>query len=232
MQIAVYRGRQLRSTHRLEGRPVVVGRSAECDIVVAHEVVSRQHLRLRPVDGGLEATDLETANGTFIDGERITTRRVSPGDRIELGNWVLVVERAANDLGLPPLSPKDSMPPPYGETSAKSPDQILSLIDRANRLREAHLAWVDGAGPQARALPRSGLTLGFGDSVDIALRGSSLFAQAVADLRYERRSWTVTAITPLVGVKVNGKKTRQEPLVDGDTIEIKGQTFRFRAAIG
>ena len=230
MQIAVYRGRQLRSTHPVGRRPLIVGRSKECDIVVKHAVVSRRHLELAPADGGLDAIDLDTANGTFVRGERITRKRVVPGDRIELGNWVLVVERA-DDLGMPPLAPMDSMPPPDGETAMQSPSEILRLLDRARETREAHLAWLGPAGTQTHVLGLGVVRIGFDDAADIRLQGRSLLGATAAEIRREGRAWTITATSALVAVRVNGDKVRQQVLVDGDSIEIKGQTVRFRGRI-
>ncbi|HEY3728743.1 MAG TPA: FtsK/SpoIIIE domain-containing protein [Solirubrobacteraceae bacterium] len=52
---------------------VVVGRDPDCDVVLGDDGVSRRHLRVRPSQGGLRATvsDLESVNGTWVEGRRI-----------------------------------------------------------------------------------------------------------------------------------------------------------------
>src|SRR5690554_4188440 len=53
-------------------RPVVhVGQGAQNDIVLDDDTVSTRHARLEFVDGGWKVTDLESRNGTYVDGKRI-----------------------------------------------------------------------------------------------------------------------------------------------------------------
>ncbi len=76
-------------------RPVIVGRSPECDLVVADARVSRRHIEIRPEGAGALVVDLAPSNRTDINGRRLsTTRTVSPGDRIALADLdeVLVLE--------------------------------------------------------------------------------------------------------------------------------------------
>jgi pSer/pThr/pTyr-binding forkhead associated (FHA) protein len=63
-----------------------VGRATGADFIVDAPLVSRVHCRLTVLpDGGLEVHDLDSTNGTFLNGERVQTARVSSGDRIGVG---------------------------------------------------------------------------------------------------------------------------------------------------
>lgn len=73
-------------TIKLEGYPVVLGRREYCDIVLPDGSVSRRHARLEPQKGRWVLTDLNSTNGTFVNGERVQTRLLSPGDSIRLGS--------------------------------------------------------------------------------------------------------------------------------------------------
>jgi two-component system, NtrC family, sensor kinase len=66
--------------------PQLIGRSTEA-IPVADESVSRRHAELTPDDGRWWIRDLESTNGTFVNGEPILDRvPVQPGDRIRCGD--------------------------------------------------------------------------------------------------------------------------------------------------
>jgi Protein of unknown function (DUF3662)/FHA domain len=71
--------------NRLAGTRVVVGRSRECDIVMADPNVSRQHAELRREGDGWSIADLGSTNGIKVNGRRVEHAPLSDGDRITLG---------------------------------------------------------------------------------------------------------------------------------------------------
>ena len=65
---------------------MVLGRQAQCDVVLPDGMVSRTHLRLQRCEDGWWVEDLESAHGTFLGGERITRSRWEPGTSIRLAD--------------------------------------------------------------------------------------------------------------------------------------------------
>src|SRR5829696_579995 len=55
-----------------DGAPMLVGRAPTCDVPVFDPTVSRRHAELSLIAGGVKVTDLGSANGTFVNGEKIT----------------------------------------------------------------------------------------------------------------------------------------------------------------
>ncbi len=49
----------------------IVGRSPKCQVVIAHDGISRQHVLIEIIDGDIFVTDLASTNGVAIDGVRI-----------------------------------------------------------------------------------------------------------------------------------------------------------------
>jgi pSer/pThr/pTyr-binding forkhead associated (FHA) protein len=69
---------------------LVVGRDASADLVLDDSGVSRAHARVRSVNGRVVIEDLDSSNGTFVNGERISGRvDLRPGDEVQLGDTVL-----------------------------------------------------------------------------------------------------------------------------------------------
>jgi hypothetical protein len=65
---------------------VTVGRRHDCDVVVGEETVSRVHAELRPIDGDAwMVRDLDSTNGTWLNGARVHEARVCGGDVLCLG---------------------------------------------------------------------------------------------------------------------------------------------------
>jgi pSer/pThr/pTyr-binding forkhead associated (FHA) protein len=78
----------------LPGNARTVGRATGADFIVDAPLVSRVHCRFTALPSGeLEVQDLESTNGTFVNGTRVETRRVAPGDRIQIGRLELVASK-------------------------------------------------------------------------------------------------------------------------------------------
>jgi hypothetical protein len=79
--------------HELEHPVVTLGRARECDIVVEDPSVSRRHAELRRGPGGFTIVDLQSTNGTQVNGKKVDQAQVEDGDRITLGQTELRFER-------------------------------------------------------------------------------------------------------------------------------------------
>ena len=73
----------------LSRREVVLGRDAECDLVLDAEDVSRRHAALRGEGEGHLVEDLGSTNGTFVGEDRVATRALRPSDHLRLGSVIL-----------------------------------------------------------------------------------------------------------------------------------------------
>ena len=78
----------------LPGNIKTIGRSTGADFIVEAPLVSRVHCRITAGANELEVTDLESTNGTFVNGERVDKRTLKTGDRLGVGRVELVVQRA------------------------------------------------------------------------------------------------------------------------------------------
>jgi diguanylate cyclase (GGDEF)-like protein len=70
-------------------REVVIGRDPRCELPIGAADVSRRHARIVPDAEGHRVVDLGSTNGTWVNGRPVTSRKLAPGDRIELGSCVL-----------------------------------------------------------------------------------------------------------------------------------------------
>jgi hypothetical protein len=80
--------------HVISQRTVTLGRSRECDIRVDDANVSRRHAEVRQEGATYWLVDLDSTNGTELNGRRVTRAKLSDGDRIGLGGAELVFGRS------------------------------------------------------------------------------------------------------------------------------------------
>jgi pSer/pThr/pTyr-binding forkhead associated (FHA) protein len=77
----------------LPGNIKTVGRATRADFIVDAPLVSRLHCRVSAGAAELEVTDLDSTNGTFVNGQRVDRAVVREGDRLGIGRVELIVSR-------------------------------------------------------------------------------------------------------------------------------------------
>jgi len=75
-------------------RPVVIGRSPDVAVVINDSNVSRRHAEVWRTTEGVAIKDLQSTNGTFVNGHRITAVSLSPRDDITIGSLHFRIELA------------------------------------------------------------------------------------------------------------------------------------------
>ena len=71
---------------------MTIGRASDNGLVINDSRVSRHHARLQARRGALVFTDLASTNGSRVNGSQVAEVALGEGDRIEIGDTVLVVE--------------------------------------------------------------------------------------------------------------------------------------------
>jgi hypothetical protein len=90
----------------LGAEEVTIGRQSSSQLCIGDISVSRQHCLIRPAGDGFQIQDLRSNNGTFVNGRRVDESALAHGDKIRIGDTVLVFseeedESAEQNLTLP-----------------------------------------------------------------------------------------------------------------------------------
>ncbi len=86
----VLQGRDQGKSYDLHAPAQTLGRDACNPIQVADSEISRRHAEIRKDEEGYLLVDLTSSNGTFVNAEQVTERRLVNGDRIQLGGSLLL----------------------------------------------------------------------------------------------------------------------------------------------
>lgn len=92
---AAPRGDSDSQTFRLtDGSVKTIGRATRADFIVDAPLVSRVHCRLTAdISGQLVVEDLDSTNGTRLNGTRVTRGIAKAGDEIGVGEVTILIER-------------------------------------------------------------------------------------------------------------------------------------------
>jgi pSer/pThr/pTyr-binding forkhead associated (FHA) protein len=80
----------------LPGSEKTIGRATRVDFIVDADLVSRVHCRVAAGASGLEVIDLDSTNGTYVNGQRVDRAPLRDGDRLGVGRVELIVVRATS----------------------------------------------------------------------------------------------------------------------------------------
>jgi pSer/pThr/pTyr-binding forkhead associated (FHA) protein len=96
--LVVRRGPKAGSRFALDKDVVTAGRHPDSDIFLDDITVSRRHAEIRrSADGGYEACDTGSLNGTYLNRERIDSAPLANGDELQIGKFKLVFFQGAGD---------------------------------------------------------------------------------------------------------------------------------------
>ena len=107
----------------LPGAIKTIGRAARADFIVDAALVSRVHCRLTAGAADLEVVDLDSTNGTFVNGARVDRALLKSGDRLGVGKVEFVESRGpsrSSEHGFVRSSPSRSSSAPRAPSARQS----------------------------------------------------------------------------------------------------------------
>jgi len=88
----------------------IIGRRHDCDLCVPLMVVSKRHCQLNQNKEAVKIRDLDSRNGTFLNGKRIEETTVQPGDYIRIGPLTFLLQIDGQPEKIVPPRPKQAKP--------------------------------------------------------------------------------------------------------------------------
>jgi len=91
--MAITSGTQAGQTAELAGGVVLIGRGADCQLILDDDYVSTRHARVVAGEDGCYVEDLGSTNGTYVNGQRVTApTTITLADTVRIGKTVLKLE--------------------------------------------------------------------------------------------------------------------------------------------
>jgi pSer/pThr/pTyr-binding forkhead associated (FHA) protein len=209
-----------------------IGRAPGNDIVLENLLVSGHHARIDQAGGDYILTDLQSKNGTYVNGARITSAKLRHGDQILVGKHTLVFELDAAQVsaadkdmveatmfvqsaGIVPGQPSAQGVPGAGIASGPTAVEALGI-----------LSYLSG-GKGEYELTKKLVKMGKGEEADVQV-GGFLTPKVAATISKRPNGYHITPMTGRVKVRVNGTPVEgSQRLKDFDTIEVGAVVLQF-----
>ena len=89
-----------------------LGRTLDNDIRINHPGVSTSHCEIRWLNDEVIVRDLNSTNGTFVNGQRIAESHLTPGQILRVGDVEMFLDTAQAAISVPDLKEPDRGPAP------------------------------------------------------------------------------------------------------------------------
>jgi pSer/pThr/pTyr-binding forkhead associated (FHA) protein len=200
----------------LKGTSLIIGRSSDNDVVIANPAVSRKHAQLVEEGGKFYIEDLNSVNGTFVNGIKVTKKQLKNGDVVLIGEHRLIFEEGKTTVS--------------GAGGTETRDKKTVLVDTSFFRQIQQTADKDKGEkgvlelilPNRRVFRVDRIPFLIGNSNQAQLRLEGVFISRVqAEIQQkEDGSYIIIHRGTFTSTKVNGEKVEDTVLRNGDRIEI------------
>jgi len=210
---------------------VTIGRDADCDISIDNVAVSRKHATIERSEGDYVLADLQSGNGTFVNGEKIMTHALLDGDSFLIGKYALTFENLD--------AVKGGLEASVGAAGGSTEDKTFRL-DRKELEKLMGKAGVKpGEAGKGSLVPDGGGTpvpltrpvhfAGSASDCTLPAAGFMVAPRLAAFLREEGGVRLVRVGGKFGSVTVNGSPVDSRVLREGEVVEICGKRYTFTA---
>jgi pSer/pThr/pTyr-binding forkhead associated (FHA) protein len=212
-EIVVKLGNKVVDTHTLFQECIRIGRGRDNDIVIDHLSVSRRHAEIHYDHGHWLVADLDSANGTFVNGQRVTTVPLYHADTITVGKMHLHFFDT-------PMEQDDQM-------ICDSAEERTMVLSESNDPRGC-LTVVKGKQRGKEFILDAERTLiGRSSECDIQLSDWRV-AKTHAHVVRRGPRFLIEDLGTWGAIHVNGAPVKENMLREGDMIQIGGTRMTFR----
>lgn len=239
--VVFYNGEPLK-TYEMDEPVISIGRLPENTISIANMGVSRRHAKIEEdADRKYVLCDLNSLNGTFVNGKRIKKIYLSSGDKIAIGKYTILYEetgfQGANGSSEQitgtyyidnPVSGHTNYNVVMAETKVPPPPQHtqpVALVESKEE-KEGDAVLIETNKHVVYRLDKAYMTVGSGENDDIFVSGF-MIAEGQATIEKKDEGLYLCANKLIGKIKVNGKSVRSHLLQHKDRIEIGSSTFRY-----
>jgi pSer/pThr/pTyr-binding forkhead associated (FHA) protein len=219
------------------GVGLTIGRSPDNALIIDNPAVSGHHARVFSESGAVILEDLNSTNGTFVNGQHTTRRVLRSGDVLQIGKHQLVFENTQEWSAAPPQLPA------LGDTVYLDTKQHRALLSTLEDGRQAPARQA----PKAPAAPRRigvlQVIAGRAEQTEYDLDAHTSLIGKSQDALVRLRGWFKPAVAlaiarsndGYVATPMGGRTTINNELLEsrqalqgGDVLNVNGLVLEFR----
>jgi hypothetical protein len=203
-----------------------IGRSEDCEVLIDNLGVSRYHAEISQKDRFFVLRDLQSNNGTFVNGHKVDAHNLNSGDVITVGKYSVefqsggIEDSQAGGTGTPEAVDG-------AMTLQVDPASLARLAGQSKATRIRGFLAVKTGRPRNLQLEKPVFLIGADPDSDLRLEGW-FCPRVVAMIFRDEAGFRLIDVTQKgTSVSVNGKQKRDIRLSDNDEVVIRDVTAQF-----
>lgn len=212
-EIIVALGDNVLSKYVFDKDVISIGRSPDNDIPIENLAVSRSHARIRLQEDSFILSDLNSANGTYVNGVQVTKTELFHDDVITIGKHKLTFKNE-------PLSDEALISDAFGAERTMLVDAPPVAFLVVTRGKQTNIEF---------RIDKPEVTIGRGSDCNICMHDWFISKQHAVITR-QGSAFVLRDAGSWRGTKVNEARITETTLQSGDEIQMGGTCFLFRVA--
>jgi pSer/pThr/pTyr-binding forkhead associated (FHA) protein len=250
-KFVVFYNNELLKTYELDEPVISIGRLPENTISIANMGVSRRHVKIEEdVDRSYILSDLNSLNGTFVNGKKIKKVSLHSGDKISIGKYSILYEEVSGNrshasdkqdadlikteareyIGASDFSyvhrttePRMQIVP---EKNTGNDMQPVDMFPEEHSQQPSAAVLIETNKHVVYKIDKKYMTMGNSEEDDIFISGFMIGPNQVT-IDVQSDGIYLNTIKVIGKFKINGKPRRNHLLQHKDRIEVGSSTFRF-----
>jgi hypothetical protein len=205
-----------------------VGRAEDCEVRIDNLGVSRHHCEISRQNGFVVLRDLNSNNGTFVNGNKVDAHNLNTGDVITIGKYTL--EYMGNALPRTEAPAADEGELPEGAMTVQVDPASLARMAGVKGSKVKAYFVVAGKGrelPKAIPLEKPVFLVGKDPDADLHLDGWFCPRVVAVVIRDETGFRLLDVTDKGDAVRVNSLRRRDVRLTDQDSVRIRDREMKF-----
>jgi pSer/pThr/pTyr-binding forkhead associated (FHA) protein len=234
----LFNGEHLK-TYELDEPVIFIGRLPENTISLANMGISRRHAKIEEdAERKYMISDLNSLNGTFVNGKRIRKVMLKNGDKISIGKFTIIYgdfTEISQGISSGSIS-STPHPDAQGGLTGQTQPRLTALPENKSSVHKGNQK-SSGANTSGAVLIETNkhvvykldkplVTIGSGEDDDIFVSGF-MIGESQINIEKCDDGLRISAAKMMSKVKVNGRYIKSHLLSHKDRIEIGSSTFRF-----
>ncbi|VAX17973.1 hypothetical protein MNBD_NITROSPINAE04-783 [hydrothermal vent metagenome] len=215
-------------------KTLFVGRE-KGDIILKNPAVSARHFKLEKLGARFIIHDLNSTNGTIVNGEKVTTKELRSGDQIVVGQFVFKFNNPDQELGAVDSFGSDDI---GGMTMMLDPAKVQAMMGEKPGEKEAPVEkesaklflYQSSGAPKVLKIEKDTTMIGSSENSDIQIKGITI-GRIAASITKTGDKYEITYQGGMAKLKIDSAPVDKRQLENGDKFSIGSYNFEFRTEL-